>query len=200
MKEKYIGTLENIFGETTYLYTYADSIEKAKKNLEYQKSQKGELGMFKFIKVEKELKEDTNKEEIINEKEIQDKQELEEIIEYDGYYVSNMGKVFIKKDNKLKQIKARKSQSGKVIITFNKDTYNLNSIIYRAFNQQVELNPKTRIININGDINDNKLSNLMLNTEQDNKGESFNLNDLRKFSKNDLLNIINRMLEDNTNS
>lgn len=200
MKEKYIGTLENLFGDKTYLYTYADSIDRAKKNLEYQKSQKGELGMFKFMKVEKEIKEDTSKEETIKEEEIQDKPELEELVEYDGYYVSNMGKVFMKKDKVLKQVRERKSPSGKVVITFNKDTYNLNSIIYRAFNQQVELNPKTRIININGDINDNKLSNLKLNTEQDNKGESFNLNDLRKFSKNDLLNIINRMLEDNTNS
>ena len=189
IKEKYIGVLENLLGEEVYLYTYADSLEKAKKNLEYQKSQKGELEMFRFRKVEKELKEDTSKEEIIKEEKIQDKPELEEIIEYDGYYVSNMGKVFTKKDKVLKQLRERKSQSGKVVITFNKDTYNLNAIIYRAFNQEVELTPRTRIINIDGDLNNNKLSNLEKVKDDNKKKENIYLQEEIERLKKDLLNL-----------
>ena len=194
IKEKYIGVLENLFGEEIYLYTYADSLEKAKKNLEYQKSQKGELGMFRFKKVEKELKEDTSKEEIIKEEKIQDKPELEEIIEYDGYYVSNMGKVFTKKDKVLKQLRERKKSSGKVVITFNKDTYNLNAIIYRAFNQEVELTPRTRIINIDGNVENNKLSNLKIGTEQENSSNFSKVEqEFIKKHKNQLIELINKM-------
>ena len=194
IKEKYIGVLENLFGEEIYLYTYADSLEKAKKNLEYQKSQKGELGMFRFKKVEKELKEDTSKEEIIKEEKIQDKPELEEIIEYDGYYVSNMGKVFTKKDKVLKQLRERKNSSGKVVITFNKDTYNLNAIIYRAFNQEVELTPRTRIINIDGNVENNKLSNLKIGTEQENSSNFSKVEqEFIKKHKNQLIELINKM-------
>ena len=194
IKEKYIGVLENLFGEEIYLYTYADSLEKAKKNLEYQKSQKGELGMFRFKKVEKELKEDTSKEEIIKEEKIQDKPELEEIIEYEGYYVSNMGKVFTKKDKVLKQLRERKNSSGKVVITFNKDTYNLNAIIYRAFNQEVELTPRTRIINIDGNVENNKLSNLKIGTEQENSSNFSKVEqEFIKKHKNQLIELINKM-------
>ena len=194
IKEKYIGVLENLFGEEVYLYTYADSLEKAKKNLEYQKSQKGELEMFRFRKVEKELKEDTSKEEIVKEEKIQDKPELEEIIEYDGYYVSNMGKVFTKKDKVLKQLRERKNSSGKVVITFNKDTYNLNAIIYRAFNQEVELTPRTRIINIDGNVENNKLSNLKIGAEQENSSNFSKVEqEFIKKHKNQLIELINKM-------
>lgn len=195
MKEKYIGTLENLFGDKTYLYTCAYSIDEAKKNLEYQKSQKGELGMFKFMKVEKEIKDDTSKEEKIKEEEIQDKPELEELVEYDGYYVSNMGKVFMKKDKVFKQVRERKSQSGKVVITFNKDTYNLNSIIYRAFNQELELTPRTRIINIDGNVENNKLSNLKVSAEQENLSNlsKVELEFVKKLNKNQLIELIDKM-------
>lgn len=202
MKEKYVGTLENVWGQNIYLYTYADSLEKAKKNLEYQKSQKEELGMFRFKKVEKEIKEDTSK------KEVEAKEEEREIIKKvsfldDRYFVSNMGRIFSNKAGKsndefVELTTQNNKENKKEFITLVKkdgsqSTYRLDGLVYRTFTG--DTSQRLRLIHIDGDMLNNKLSNLKKVKEDKSNSKTwvFPEEELRKYNKEDLIDLLKRM-------
>lgn len=202
MKEKYVGTLEDMWGKEIYLYTMADSLEKAKKNLEYQKSQKEELGMFRFKKVEKEIKEDTSKEEV------ETKEEEREIIKKvsfldDRYFVSNMGRIFSNKAGKsndefVELTTQNNKENKKEFITLVKkdgsqSTYRLDGLVYRTFTG--DTSQRLRLIHIDGDMLNNKLSNLKKAKEDKSNSKTwvFPEEELRKYNKEDLIDLLKRM-------
>lgn len=203
MKNRYKAILENAFTSgTILLYTYANNLENAKRNIEYQRKEKG-LDMF-FIKKleldEKEGEEVTTSEEI--KEETKEEKEIIKRIDFldSRYYISNMGRIFSDKGSKgeLIELSTNKAESGKNSISIVKKdgkqtTYSIDSIVWRTF--VGDDSGRLRLIHIDGNKSNDKLSNLKKVTEDRKPKKELNLTEeLKKFSKDDLLKVINSII------